>query len=105
MTSRLTWKELATLQPGAILAFGEVERVYTLANGIIEVPTGTACVIEEQGLKDMWCGLVVRPLDPDLQRQLVFLQDDHNGCIILAGPEQDVPSPFVLDDSCPVECI
>lgn len=104
MTDRLSWRELSTLKLGACLAFAEPLAVRTTF-GLIDVEPGTVCIIEQQGLHDMWCGLVVRPVDPDLQRVLTFHQDDHNGSIILAGPGDGVPSPFVLDDSCPMECI
>ena len=104
MNNRLTWQELSTLKPGACVAFGEVEHIHTTA-GIVDLDAGTVCTIMEQGLADMWCGLVVRPVCPDLQRKLTFHQDDHDGCAILAGPCDGNPSPFVLDDSCPMECI
>ena len=104
MTDRLTWQELSTLKPGACVALGEPERVHT-TTGWIHLPAGTVCTIEEQGLADMWCGLVVRPICPDLQRKLTFHQDDHDGCAIMAGPCDLTSSPFVLDDSCPMECI
>lgn len=103
-TDRLTWKELSTLKLGACIAFAERRIEYT-QHGSIEIAVGTVCTIEQQGLKAIWGGLVVRPVDPDLRTVLTFYQGDHNGCILLDAPDEGGPSPFVLDSSCPVECI
>lgn len=104
MNVRLSWKELASLKLGACIAFVEPLEVRT-THGSIEVEPGTVCTIEQQGLDEMWCGLVVRPVNPDLRTVLTFYQDDHNGAILVSGPGDGCPSPFVLDDSCPLECI
>lgn len=104
MNPRLTWSELSALKVGACVAFAEPERVFGTREQIT-VETGTVCTIEENGLNEIWGGIIVRPVDAELQRRLVFHQEDYNGCIMLAGPNDGCPSPFVLDDSCPVECI
>lgn len=104
MTDRLTWREVAGLKLGACIAFAEADEVGTKF-GTIEIPVGTVCTIEEQGLAEIWAGIVVRPVDKALQRSLEFHQDSLNGCVIIISSNNDNPSPFVLDDSCPVECI
>lgn len=104
MTDRLTWREVAGLKLGACIAFAEADEVDTKF-GTIEIPVGTVCTIEEQGLAEIWGGLIVRPVDKALQQTLVFHQESFNGCVIMAGPGAGEQSPFVLDDSCPVECI
>lgn len=104
MTDRLSWSELSILKLGACLAFAE-PRIEHTTLGSIEIAAGTVCTIEQQGLKAIWGGLVVRPVDPDLRTVLTFYQDDHNGSILLDAPDSGGVSPFVLDDSCPMECI
>lgn len=103
--SRLTWAELAALKLGACIRFEEPHNIWT-SWGTVEVPAGTVCTIEEQGLDEVWGGLIVRPIDKAIQATLVFHQEKHNGCVMVNGiADVHEPSPFILDDSCPVECI
>lgn len=104
MSDRLTWRELATLKLGACVAFAE-QRFDSTKFGCVEIPAGTVCTIEEQGLNEIWGGIIVRPVDRKLQDTLLHHQSDYDNCIFLDGPNDDALSPFVLDDSCPIECI
>ena len=105
MTDRLTWLELSGLKLGAVVAFAEPHLVWTVL-GTVEVPAGTVCTIDEQGLGEAWGGVLVRPVKLALQQTLVFHQTKTDGCILIEGSaDAHEPSPFTLDDSCPVECI
>lgn len=102
--SLLSWFELSTLKPGARIAFAEARVERTMFSSI-DIPAGTVCIITEQGLNEIWGGIIVAPVSRALQQELVHHQAGYDGGIFLDGPTDSTPSPFLLDDSCPVECI
>lgn len=110
MTDRLSWSELSTLKPGACVAFGVEHRALVRGALTVTIPVGTVCVVEEQGLNEIWGGLIVRPIDAAIRQTLSYHQDAHDGCVFIndnpgALDTLAEQSPFVLDDSCPMDCI
>lgn len=116
MTERLTWFELSALKPGAVVAFG-VELHTRVRTDMRVIPVGTIATIDENGLNEIWCSMIVRIVDEPLSSSLRYYQPEHNNCVIIsdtpdaggygedADPRWQEPSPFMLHNSCPVECI
>lgn len=106
MTDRLTWGEVSSLKPGALVAFGESYGIGS-AFGPLDVPPGVVCEVVENSIYigGSYGGIVVRPVDPTDREPLIYMQEAFNGSILLEEAYPEELSPLVLDDSCPVECI
>jgi hypothetical protein len=113
MSNLLTWQELSELKPGALVAFGRCFPAGSMA-GPLDVPVGTVCSVVEMNIADGGEWMVLRPVNVADREHLVYQQDRWNGTLVFdlcdgLPPRDDVewsdPSPFLLDDSCPVECI
>jgi len=116
MNERLTWFELSRLKPGAVVAFG-CEFHVTTRGGEVAIAPGTACVLEDNGLNEIWGGVIVKPLDPVVEK-LLYHQDQVDGLILISDtpepggaddpdgdPRWGALSPFIIHETCPVECI
>lgn len=116
-TERLTWFELSALKPGAVVAFG-CEYRHEICYREHVIPVGTVCTIRETGLNEIWGGLIVVPHDDAIAQSMVHAQSAHDGTIFIGDtpepggfddpdgdPRWGALSPFIIHDTCPVECI
>lgn len=98
----ITWFELSKLNVGASLVLAQ-DTVVNARCVLHTIPSGTVVTIEEQGLNEIWSGIVVRVCDTELADKLHYFQSEMDGTIMLSGPDPhdeaawQRPSPFNVD--------
>jgi hypothetical protein len=82
----ITWFNLSKLPVGAKLVL--VNSMTVNAQMVpVTIPAGTIVSIVEQGLNEIWSGLIVRVHDTRVAAALHYFQDEYDGTIIIAGPD------------------
>jgi hypothetical protein len=95
----ITWFDLSKLPVGAKLVLRE-DRLVNASGITRHIPAGTAVEITENGLNEIWSGIIVRMLDQHVAAGLRYFQSEFDGQLIIDGPDPheeaawQMPSPF-----------
>lgn len=74
---RMSWFDLSKVEEGAVVVFAEAWDIFPDC----VIPAGTKAVVVENGLNEIWCGMLVAPGDQSLRDQL----KEWKGCVHLGS--------------------